>query len=84
MRQGGACNDREKHIRAIDHTQGENRQYRQSPRPSHSLTSTLSATQPPLGLGRSGGKSASITAHSSSETNGFAIPESYHIYLRFC
>jgi hypothetical protein len=40
--------------------------------------------RPPLGLGRSGGSNGAIAAHSSSETNGFAIPEAYHTRLQFC
>ncbi len=43
MRRGRACNDRKKHICAVDHTQGEDRRYRQNLRASHSLISLLSA-----------------------------------------
>jgi hypothetical protein len=39
--------------------------------------------RPPFGFGGSGGKSGSITLHSSSETSGFAMALSYQT-LRFC
>jgi hypothetical protein len=38
----------------------------------------------PLGFGRAGRSIAWITAHSSSETSGFAIREAYHILSQFC
>lgn len=40
--------------------------------------------RPPLGLGGSGGRSGSMTAHSSSLTNGLLIPPVYRIAVRFC
>jgi hypothetical protein len=40
--------------------------------------------RPPLGLGGSGGKSGSTTAHSSSVTNGFLIPPVSRMRSRFC
>ncbi len=40
--------------------------------------------RPPLGLGGSGGKSGSMTAHSSSVTNGLLIPPVSLMSSRFC
>lgn len=40
--------------------------------------------RPPLGLGGSGGRSGSMTAHSSSLTNGLLIPPVSRMRSRFC
>jgi hypothetical protein len=39
--------------------------------------------RPPLGLGGSGGNSGATRAHSSSLTNGLAMPKVYHVPHRF-
>ncbi len=39
--------------------------------------------RPPLGMGRSTGKSGASSAHSASLTNGLLMPAIYHTACRF-